>query len=120
MSAIYPEITIEWADEEYQIKPDFEVITKIEQKVNLAALRTKTITDGVPCLSSLAIIYANLLRSAGVSVKDGDVYAAMYGANDDSCMGQSEIIAASALVINALVPRPAPVKKKIQKKASAS
>lgn len=115
MSAIYPTITIEWAEESYEIKPNFDVITKIEQKVNLAALRNKTMIDGVPCLSSLSIIYATLLRSAGVTVQDGDVYAAMYGANDDSGMDQGEIISASASVISALVPRAPTVKKKTRK-----
>jgi hypothetical protein len=112
MAAIYPEITIEWGEETYSTKADFEIICKIEQKVNLAAVRNKTLIDGVPCLSSLAIIYANLLRSVGVSVLDSDVYEAMYGANDGAGMDQHEIITACAEVFVALTPRNAPVKKK--------
>lgn len=112
MAAIYTDIDIEWAGKDYEVKVDFEVIRKVEQKVNLAALSNRTAIDGAPCLTSLAVIYATLLRSAGVDVKDGDVYESMYGANDDSGMTQQELITASALIIQALSPRPAPVKKK--------
>lgn len=115
MAAIYPEITIEWAGVEYSTKATFEIICKIEQKVNLAAVRNKTLIDGVPCLSALAVIYGNLLRSVGVVVLDGDVYEAMYGANDDAEMGQHEIINACAQVFVALTPRNAPAAKKTRK-----
>ena len=112
MAAIYTDIEIEWGGKDYEIKVDFEVIRKVEQKVNLAALSNRAVVDGAPCLTSLAIIYASLLRSAGVDVQDSDVYESMYGANDDSGMTQSELITASAMVIQALAPRSAPVKKK--------
>lgn len=115
---IYPEITIEWAGEEYSVTPTFRVINKIEQSVNLATIGSSTMNDGAPRLSNLAVIYAALLNSVGVNVGADEVYAAMYGANDGAGLTQAEIIQASAEVVAALIPRNAPKEKSAKKKAS--
>ena len=112
---IYPEVTIEWAGVEYKTKATFKVINKIEQSVSLAGLVTRVQQSDVP-LSHLSTVYGNLLRGAGVSVSDEEVYAAMFGANEKSELSQSDVISLAASALSACFPSNAPIDKDAKKK----
>lgn len=114
---IYPEITLEWEGVEYTTAATFKIINKIEQSFSLAGLTVKIQNGDVP-LSSLAIIYANLLRGAGVNVSEDEVYATMYGQNDKAELTQEDLIAASAAALGACFPQNKPVEPKGKKKAN--
>lgn len=104
---IYPEVSIEWAGVEYKTKATFKVINKIEQTVSLAGLAVKVQHGDVP-LSHLATVYGNLLRGAGVATTDEEVFAAMFGAGDESQLSQTEIIGLAASALGACFPSNAP------------
>ena len=102
---------------EYSTKATFKVINKIEQSVSLAGLVTKVQNGDVP-LSHLATVYANLLRGAGVSVSDEEVFAAMFGADSGAELSQQELIGLSASALTACFPTNAPVSNDVKKKKS--
>ena len=104
---VYPEVTIEWAGKEHEIKVTMKVINKIEQTVSLAGLISRVQTGDVP-LSHLAVVYANMLRSAGVQVADDDVYGAMFGEKGESELTQQEVINAAVTALAACFPSNAP------------
>ena len=115
MSAVFPEVTIEWAGVEHDVKVTLKTINKIEQTVSIASLVNRMQTGDV-ALSHLATIYGCLLRSADVRVSDDEVYAAMYGQHDESELSQEEVIKAASSALVACIPQNAPKSKK--KKAS--
>lgn len=117
MAFVYPEVSIEWAGVEYSTKATFKVINKIEQSVSLAGLVTKVQSGDVP-LSHLATVYGNLLRGAGVVVEDEEVFAAMFGADNDSELSQQEVIALAASALAACFPENAPKDTDVKKKKS--
>jgi hypothetical protein len=112
---IYPEVSIEWAGVEYQTKATFKIINKIEQTVSLAGLVNRVQQADVP-LSHLSTVYGHLLRGAGVSVSDEEIYAAMFGANEKSELSQSQIIALAASALSACFPSNAPKEDNEKKK----
>lgn len=112
---VYPEVEIEWAGKKYDVKVTMKTINKIEQSVSLTGLIVKVQNGDVP-LSHLAVVYGNLLRSAGVSVSDDEVYGAMFGVVNESELTQQEVIAASAAALSACFPTNVPVSKDAKKK----
>ena len=112
---VYPEVEIEWAGKKYDVKVTMKTINKIEQSVSLTGLIVKVQNGDVP-LSHLAVVYGNLLRAAGVSVADDEVYGAMFGVVNESELTQQEVIAASAAALSACFPTNVPVSKDAKKK----
>ena len=112
---VYPEVSIEWAGKTYDTKVTMKIINKIEQSVSLTGLIVKVQSGEVP-LSHLAVVYGNLLRSAGVNASDDDVYGAMFGVESECGLSQQDIIAASAAALAACFPTNVPVSKDAKKK----
>jgi len=101
---IYPELTITWAGEEYQVKADFELINKIEQTVNLGALSNRLNRGDVP-LTHIAFLYSMFLKKAGCRVSGDEVFAAILGqTEDENDIDQELLIGLAAQCLNACFP----------------
>lgn len=101
---IYPEITIVWGGEEYQVKADFDLINKIEQKVNLGILANRINNSDVP-LTNVAFLYSSFLKKAGCDISGDEVFAAMLGQSEnDEEIDQQAIISLAVQCLYACFP----------------
>lgn len=73
MSSIYQSVTLSWAGESYEIKPDFNFLHKIEEKYSLSSV-AMDLAAGRPKMTHVAGVVAIMLRTQGVKVKDEEVY----------------------------------------------
>lgn len=81
MTAVFNEVTIQWAGQTYTITPTMAVIQRIEQEVAISAL-TNGILNGEPQYSHMAIVLAHLIEAAGGSADRTDIYAELWHAED--------------------------------------
>ncbi len=80
MAAIYNDTVITFKGKQYTIKPDFEIINRIEMSrasgglgISLAGLAARAAMGDVP-VSEVARILGFMLRSQGASASDEDIY----------------------------------------------
>ena len=98
---VFEPITLSWKGQEHEIKVNFALINRIESKVSLANLLTRVQSGDVP-LSHLASLFAEMLKSVGVSTTAEQVYLEMYGGGDTD---QQAVIQASIAALTACFPQ---------------
>ena len=84
---IFEPITITWAGSEYKIESDrvMGAIATIEEVVTLSEL-AEMLQSGKLAFSKIARAFASVLRYAGASVSNEEVYSAMFGEDKSSAM----------------------------------
>lgn len=104
MSAVYKNIVIEWKDEKVSIKPTFELINSIEDKVNLALMAQRLNSRDIR-FSHVATLFAELLKAGGERVTGNDVYGAMFSGKEGDEGTISAAIQAVNLALEAFYPQ---------------
>lgn len=99
MAAVFKEIMLKWNGAEYRVTPTMRVINSIENEVSLALLAYR-VQSGNPPLSHLATVIAHLLRAAGASVQDDEVYQEIMTGDAESVQGLT------ATVLEGVFPAP--------------
>lgn len=79
MAAIYEEVVLSWKGEEYTVRPNFQLVQKIESRGISIAGVVGQITRGEPPLSQMAVIFAHMLRSGGADATPDEVYDLLAG-----------------------------------------
>jgi hypothetical protein len=77
--SIFQEIVLEWAGQEFRIAPDkvMGAIATVEEVVTLKEIGDYAQT-GNASMSKLAMAYGAVLRYAGATVRDDEVYAGLF------------------------------------------
>jgi len=71
---VFRDISITWRGAEYTVTPTMRLMRAIEQDdVSVLDISART-SQGRPPVSHIALVVARLLRSAGVTVDDDEVY----------------------------------------------
>ena len=99
MAAVFEEVELEWEGNIYKVTPTYRMIQRIEQDVSIAGI-SQRLAEGNPPMSHIASVVGVLLRSAGVQVDDGDIYAKMLTELD-----AEQITQLAEVVVSAFVPR---------------
>ncbi|MGE0366933.1 MAG: hypothetical protein AB7Q00_14495 [Phycisphaerales bacterium] len=96
-------IEVEWKKKKYKIEPNrvMKAIAIIEETVTLVELYGALANNRIP-LSRLSMAFAAVLRYAGADVKDEDVYASMFGA--DQVVKQENIALAIIALLSMMQP----------------
>jgi len=96
MAGVFQELEIEWKGKTYRVKPTMQLINRIEQDVSLSRLAQRMYKGDVPA-SHIATVVGHLLRSAGVDVKDEELYLEMMtGNNPDVISGMCAAVVVAA------------------------
>jgi len=99
MAGVFKEITLQWNGAEYRVTPTMRIINTIENDVSLARLASRMQSGDAP-MSQLAVVVGHLLRAAGASVQDEEVY-------QEIMTGDSQAIQdLTAAVLDGVFPAP--------------
>lgn len=114
MAAVYRDISLTWGDKEYTIKPTMALLNQIEQKFSLSRVASRMMEGDTPT-SHLAVIVGIMLRSAGATVTDDEIFAELMTGDQSAVMemGTALLTAAFPMQVDE-GNEPAPVKAKKQ------
>lgn len=107
MAPVYREIEMEWNGKTYNVKPTYQFIQHIEQRLSLASLIESTLA-GRPRLSQMADLLAACLRAAGCKDEDAtaeNINAELYSDENENALA---LTSAATQILFALVPQRAP------------
>lgn len=113
MAAVYRDIQISWGGEEYSIKPTMALLNQIEQKFSLSRVASRMM-DGDTPTSHLAVIVGIMLRSAGATVTDDEIFAELMTGDASAVMEMGTALLTAAFpmqVEKGNAPAPAKAKK---------
>ena len=115
--ALQKTITLEWGDKSYTIKPDFDLIDRIEDKINLMEFTIQVAENDVR-YSHAAKFISILLNEAGCYVTANEIWTQMFSNGDISRDMVNEMI---GQILFGLYPDSddKPVKKNSQSKIEA-
>lgn len=110
--SIFEEVVLTWKEVEYKIAPDkiMGAIARIEEIITLKELGEYAQKGDAP-LAKLAMAYASILKYAGASVSDAEIYQAMFDRNDNT-----NIIGCINVLLTMMIP---PQKEQATKKVVA-
>lgn len=83
MASVYNEVIIGWKGADYTIKPTFELINRIENHISAASIAGRMANGDVPT-SHVALLLAEMLRYAGVKVKNEEVHQELFHGDADA------------------------------------
>lgn len=83
MASVYKEVVIGWKGEDYTVKPTFELVNRIENRVSAASIASRMAQGDVP-VSHVAYLIAEMLRFAGAKVTNEEVHQEMCNGDQDA------------------------------------
>jgi hypothetical protein len=88
--SIFEKVSLKWGGKEYDIESDkvMGAIAKVEEVITLQELFNFYQKNDAP-MAKLAMAFAAVLRYAGATVKDEEVYAAMFNHEDQNSVTNS-------------------------------
>ena len=99
MAAVFREVNLGWAGEDYKITPTMRLLNQIEQDISLSELAYRMSTGKVP-MSQLAVVIGTMLRSAGAKASDEEVYQELMTGDMDAVQSMA------TAVMEAVFPQP--------------
>jgi hypothetical protein len=98
---IFDDIVLKWGGVEYTIKSDevMGAIARVEEIVTLQELASYVQTGKTP-MSKLAMAFGSVLRYAGATVKDQEVYAGMFEQD-----GQNNAVMSLSTLLSMMIPQ---------------
>lgn len=98
--SIFEQITVKWKEKVYHIPPDqvMQLIAKVENVVTLSELSACAQNKTLP-LAKLSQAFGIVLRHAGASVSDEEVYGGMFEGGDMAINAQAAVSAILVMMI---------------------
>lgn len=87
---LFEEISLEWGGEKYSLLPDLELIARIENIITASELYEYVGRNAIP-FAKVAMAYGIVLREAGASVRDADIYQGMFTSQKDQNNAASSV-----------------------------
>lgn len=100
MADLFDEVVLTWDGEQYRLTPNLEHVGRVENVITLTALM-KSMQEVNPPFVKVSRAYGILLRAAGASVTDEEIYAAMFGDGET----QSAAFAAISALLAMMIPK---------------
>jgi len=100
----FDDVKLAWRGKDYLLPADrvFDVACRIEEIITIPAL-CKSLADNNPSFTKVAMAYGIALRAAGAKVSDEQIYAGMFGSDEQ----RNEVSAAAQALLAVLMPKDA-------------
>ena len=110
--ALKSEITLKWADEEYSVTVNMDLIDKIDEELNLMKLTMRMANNDVRFSHAAKLVHI-LLTEAGCKVTRDELWEKMFG---DGTASMMDIVDMVSDILQAIYPQQESKKKPVRRK----